>query len=237
MVHFKNIEPEENLELTILMPCLNEEATIGECVEEAMSFIKENDINGEVLVVDNGSKDNSRQIAKEKGARVVYMVKKGYGNALTCGILIAKGKYIIMGDCDMSYDFYHLDDFLEKLRQGYGLVVGDRFAGGIEKGAMPFSHRYIGVPFLSWLGRIKYKTDVKDFHCGLRGFSRDKAISLRLNCPGMEFATEIIGKFARSGEKIAQIPTVLRKDKRNHPPHLNTIKDGWRHMKYILFEK
>lgn len=224
----------DNIELTILMPCLNEEKTIGLCIEEARRFLDEKAIVGEILVADNGSTDASASIAKGLGAIVVNVSDKGYGNALIGGIRAAKGRYVIMGDCDMSYDFYHLDGFIKKLREGYDLVVGDRFAGGIEKGAMPFSHRYIGVPVLSWLGRIKYKTDVRDFHCGLRGFNRIQALKLDLECGGMEFATEIIGKFARKKRRIAQIPTVLRKDQRDHAPHLNTIRDGLRHLRYII---
>lgn len=223
-----------NIELTILMPCLNEEKTIGECIKESQRFIDESRTSAEILIADNGSTDASVSIATQLGARVISVMEKGYGNALIGGIRAAKGEFIIMGDCDMSYDFYNLGEFLAKLREGYGLVMGNRFAGGIEKGAMPFSHRYIGVPFLSWLGRLKYKTDVKDFHCGLRGFSKEEALKLDLKCDGMEFATEIIGKFARSGAKITQIPTTLRKDKRNHKPHLNTIRDGFRHLIYII---
>lgn len=224
----------EELELTILMPCLNEEKTISGCIIEAMRFIKESGINAEVLIADNGSTDNSKDVAIANGARVIFVKEKGYGNALIGGIKQAKGKYIIMGDCDMSYDFYHLENFVEKLREGYRLVMGNRFAGGIEKGAMPFSHRYIGVPFLSWMGRVKYKTDIVDFHCGLRGFDREEALLLDLKCGGMEFATEMIGSFARSGAKITQIPTVLRKDKREGKAHLHTIRDGFRHLIYIL---
>jgi len=224
----------EELELTILMPCLNEEKTLGECIREAKRFIAESGINAEVLIADNGSTDRSEIVAYANNARLVTINEKGYGNALIGGIKSAKGKYIIMGDCDFSYDFYNLEGFMEKLREGYKLVVGNRFAGGIEKGAMPFSHRYIGVPFLSWLGRVKYKTDVVDFHCGLRGFDRETVLQFDLKCGGMEFATEIIGCFAKSGETIAQIPTVLRKDKRNRKPHLNTIRDGIRHLRYIV---
>lgn len=224
----------EEIELTILMPCLNEEKTIAECINEAKRFIKENNINAEILIADNKSTDDSVRIATQNNARVITIKEKGYGNALIGGIKEAKGKYIIMGDCDMSYDFYDLGGFVEKLRQGNKLVMGNRFSGGIEKGAMPFSHKYVGVPLLSWLGRIKYKTNIIDFHCGLRGFERETALKLGLNCGGMEFATEIIGKFVKSGEKITQIPTVLRKDGRGHPSHLKTIRDGLRHLIYIL---
>ena len=223
-----------NIELTILMPCLNEEATLESCIKEATKFIEENGVVAEILIADNGSSDKSVNIAKANGAFVINVEEKGYGNALIAGIKAARGRYIIMGDCDMSYDFYHLGGFLQKLREGNDLVMGNRFAGGIEKGAMPFSHRYIGVPFLSFLGRIKYRTKVKDFHCGLRGFNRRQALKLDLKCGGMEFATEIIGAFARNKRRIAQIPTVLRKDQREHPPHLNTIRDGFRHLIYII---
>lgn len=224
----------DNIELTILMPCLNEEATIEKCIKEAQRYIDENKIVAEILVADNGSSDASVNIARANGAIVVNVSDKGYGNALIGGIKASRGRYIIMGDCDMSYDFYHLDGFMKKLREGNDLVMGNRFAGEIEKGAMPFSHRYIGVPILSWLGRIKYKTNVRDFHCGLRGFNRMQALKLNLKCGGMEFATEIIGEFARNKRRIAQIPTVLRKDQRGHAPHLNTIRDGFRHLIYII---
>ncbi len=223
------------MKLTILIPCLNEEHTIKKVILKARKYLKKNKILSvsEILVSDNGSTDNSVKIAKKNKARVCITSDKGYGNALIGGIKQAKGKYVIMGDCDMSYDFYHLESFVEKLREGYKLVMGNRFAGGIEKGAMPFSHRYIGVPFLSWIGRGKYKTDIVDFHCGLRGFDREWALLLDLKCGGMEFATELIGSFARSGAKITQIPTVLRKDKRECKPHLHTIRDGFRHLVYI----
>lgn len=224
-----------DIELTILMPCLNEEKTVAFCIEEAKRFISENSISAEILIADNGSTDNSPKIAEKHGARVVSVPEKGYGNALIGGIKAAKGKYIIMGDCDKSYDFYRLDGFVEKLRSGYPFVVGDRFAGGIEKDAMPFSHRYFGVPLLSLLGRIRFRTNVKDFHCGIRAFDREAALSLGLRCGGMEFATEIIAKFALSGADIAQIPVPLRKDGRNGKSHLRSIPDGLRHLKFILF--
>ena len=163
--------------------------------------------------------------------------EKGYGNALKGGIKASRGKYIIMGDCDMSYDFYHLSGFVDELRAGKKLVMGNRFSGGIEKGAMPFSHRYFGVPLLSLAGRIRYKTTVGDFHCGLRAFDREAALALGLECGGMEFATEMIGKFALSGADIAEIPTVLRKDGRHGKSHLRSIPDGIRHLRYIITGK
>lgn len=225
------------IEFTILMPCLNEEKTIGSCITEAQRFINENNISAEILIADNGSYDNSAEIAEAMGARVVSIPEKGYGNALIGGINAAYGKYIIMGDCDMSYDFYHIDEFVQKLREGYGLVMGNRFKGKIEKNAMPFSHRYFGVPFLSFAGRLRFKTTIGDFHCGLRGFNREKAISLGLKSSGMEFATEIIARFVKSGERIAEIPVRLRKDGRNSKSHLRSIPDGLRHIKFILFKK
>lgn len=223
------------LEFTVLMPCLNEEKTAAFCIEEAKRFISENNLRAEILIADNGSTDNSAKIAKMHGARVVSVPEKGYGNALIGGIRAARGRFIIMGDCDESYDFYHIGGFIEKLREGYPLVMGDRFAGGIEKGAMSFSHRYFGIPLLSLLGRLRFKTDVRDFHCGIRAFDRKAALSLGLKCSGMEFATEIIAKFALSGAKIAQIPVPLRRDGRNGRSHLRSIPDGLRHLKFILF--
>ncbi len=226
-----------NTELTILMPCLNEEKTIGFCIEEASRFIRESGIAAEILIADNGSTDCSAKIAESMGARVVEMKEKGYGNALIGGINAARGKYIIMGDCDMSYDFYHLDEFVKKLRDGYELVMGNRFKGGIENGAMPFSHKYFGVPALSLAGRIRYNTTIGDFHCGIRGFDRKKALALGLKCEGMEFATEIIARFVKSGAEIAEIPVPLRKDGRNAKSHLRSIPDGLRHLRFIIFEK
>ncbi len=226
-----------DIELTILMPCLNEEKTIGFCIGEATRFINESGINAEILIADNGSDDRSAEIAEGLGARVITINKKGYGNALIGGINAARGRYIIIGDCDMSYDFYKLDEFVARLREGYGLVMGNRFKGGIEKGAMPFSHRYFGVPALSLAGRIRYGTTIGDFHCGIRGFDRKKAIELGLKCEGMEFSTEIIARFVKSGAKTTEIPVTLRKDGRNSKSHLMTIPDGLRHLNFILFEK
>lgn len=224
----------DELELTILMPCLNEQQTVAQCVRLARQFLEESGVCGEVLVADNGSTDNSAALAKEAGARVVNIAERGYGNALIGGIKAAHGKYIIMGDCDMSYDFLHLGGFIEKLREGYPLVMGCRM-DNIAKGAMPFSHRYIGVPVLSFLGRLRFHTKVRDFHCGLRGFDREKALSLGLSCGGMEFATEIIGRFALSGAAIAEIPVTLSPDGRSGRSHLRTFRDGLRHIRYIFF--
>lgn len=224
----------DELELTILMPCLNEQQTVSRCVGLARQFLSESGVCGEVLVADNGSTDNSAALAEEAGARVVSISDRGYGNALIGGIKAARGKYVIMGDCDMSYDFLHLDGFVEKLREGFPLVMGCRL-DNIAKGAMPFSHKYIGVPVLSFLGRVRFHTKVRDFHCGIRGFDREKALALGLSCGGMEFATEIIGKFALSGAKIAEIPVTLSPDGRSGRSHLRTFRDGLRHIRYIFF--
>ena len=224
----------DKLELTILMPCLNEQKTVAQCVSQARKFLSESGVCGEVLVADNGSTDNSASLAQEAGAQNVSLSAHGYGPALIGGTTAARGAYVIMGDCDMSYDFLHLGGFVEKLREGYPLVMGCRM-DNIAKGAMPFSHRYIGVPVLSFLGRLRFHTKVRDFHCGLRGFDREKALALGLSCGGMEFATEIIGKFALSGAKIAEIPVTLSPDGRSGRSHLRTIRDGLRHIRYIFF--
>lgn len=228
---------DDAVEFTILMPCLDEEKTLGFCIDEVLGYLRKTRLNAEILIADNGSTDNSPQIAAAKGVRVVRVEERGYGNALIGGIRHARGRYIIMGDCDGSYDLGNLDGFVEALREGCDLVVGNRFLGGIEKGAMPFHHRYIGVPFLSWVGRIRYHTFVGDFHCGLRGFSREAAERLRLRCGGMEFSTEMIGRFARSGYQIREIPVVLRRDRREGRSHLRSIPDGWRHLKYMLWNR
>ena len=224
----------KEIELTILMPCLNESRSLAWCIKEGETYVRTNGISAEIVVADNGSTDESPKIARECGARVVRVSKKGYGNALIAGIRESQGKYIIMGDCDGSYDFSQCGFILEKLREGDGLVVGNRYQGGIEKGAMPFLHRYLGVPLLSLMGRWRYQVEIGDFHCGIRGFDREKALRLKLQCGGMEFATEIIGKFAKSGEKICQVPVRLRRDLRNGPSHLRAIPDGWRHVRLML---
>lgn len=224
----------ERLELTILMPCLNEENTIGECIEKARRYISDKGIEAEILIADNGSTDDSVKIAKKLGARVIKIKKKGYGNALRAGIKAAHGKYVIMGDCDGSYDFYHIDEFVDNLRSGCDLVVGNRLNKYMEKGAMPFTHKYLGVPVLSVMGRIRYKTNVRDFHCGLRGFDTEAANALEFKCSGMEFATEMIGRFAKSGANIKNVPIHFRKDKRGRKSHLRTIPDGMRHIMFML---
>lgn len=204
----------EQIELTILMPVLNEEETIGICIKKAKKYLNSNNINGEILIADNGSTDNSSSIAKEMGARVIFVTEKGYGNALIQGIKEAKGKYIIMADADDSYDLEHLELFYKNLKEGYDLVMGDRFKGGIEKNAMKLSHK-IGVKALSFIGRKVSKCNVYDFHCGIRGLNTKKIQSLHLKEPGMEFASEMIVKTSRAGFKIIDVPTKLSKDRKN----------------------
>lgn len=222
------------VELTVLMPCLNEQETIATCISEALLFLKQNSINGEVLVSDNGSLDGSVEIAKSAGARVVFAVNKGYGSALITGINAARGKYIVMGDADNSYDFLSLGQFIKHLRNQADLVVGNRFAGGILPGAMPLLHKYLGNPVLSTLGRVFFKSKINDFHCGLRGFRKDAIINLNLVSTGMEFASEMIVKATMAGLRIEQVPTILRPDGRSRRPHLRTWADGWRHLRFLL---
>ena len=222
-------------ELTILMPCLNEAASVEGCVREAAAFLRNRGISGQVLVCDNGSTDGSRELAASAGAEVALIPERGYGHAIRGGLAFARGAYVIVGDCDGSYDFSRLDDMLSRLREGWHLVMGNRFQGGIQPGAMPTLHRYLGVPLLSFLGRLRFPGDVGDFHCGLRGFSREAAMGLSFRCGGMEFATEMIGRFSDAGLRICQVGVPLRRDSRGHPGHLRTFRDGIRHLLLILF--
>ncbi|HEX6525292.1 MAG TPA: glycosyltransferase [Streptosporangiaceae bacterium] len=222
------------MELTVVMPCLNEAETVATCVRKAMGFLAESGISGEVLIADNGSTDGSQQLAEAEGARVVDVKEKGYGNALMGGIVAAHGKYIIMGDADDSYDFTNLMPFVEELRKGADLVMGNRFKGGIAPGAMPPLHRYLGNPVLSFVGRLFFRSHIGDFHCGLRGFSRDSLMSLGLQATGMEFASEMVVKSTLAGQHITEVPTTLSKDGRSRPPHLHTWRDGWRHLRFLL---
>jgi glycosyltransferase involved in cell wall biosynthesis len=221
-------------ELTILMPCLNEAGTVGACVARARDFLLRANVSGEVLVADNGSTDGSQALAREAGARVVDVPMRGYGAALLAGIDAAQGDYVIMGDSDESYDFSALEPFVQQLRAGVDLVMGNRFRGAIAPGAMPFLHRYLGNPVLSFLGRVFFRIPVGDFHCGLRGFSRNRIRSLGLVTTGMEFASEMVAKAALAGLRIAEVPTTLRPDGRERPPHLRTWRDGWRHLLFML---
>lgn len=222
------------IELTILMPCLNEARTLAVCINKAKAFLAESQINGEILISDNGSRDGSQEVATSLGARVVDVPIRGYGAALAAGIATARGQYVIMGDSDDSYDFSDLAVFVAKLRAGSQLVMGNRFQGGIAAGAMPKLHRYLGNPVLSFIGRLFFHVPIGDFHCGLRGFARDAVLNLGLVTQGMEFASEMIAKAAIAGYRIEEVPTTLRPDGRGRPPHLNTWRDGWRHLRFLL---
>ena len=222
------------VELTILMPCLDEAETLARCIDEARGFLVRSGIAGEVVIADNGSRDNSVDIAQASGARVVRVPVRGYGAALQEGIRAAHGTYVIMGDADGSYDFSHLEPFVERLRQGCDLVVGNRFRGGIARHAMPLLHQYLGNPGLSFIGRLFFAIPLGDFHCGLRGFRREAILALRLRAPGMEFATEMIVRAALGGLVIAEVPTTLTPAGRSRPPHLRTWRDGWRHLRFLM---
>jgi hypothetical protein len=223
-----------SLELTILMPCLNEAETIATCVAKAQAFLARTSIAGEVLIADNGSSDNSVVLAQRGGARAIKVAERGYGAALRAGVTAARGRYVIMGDADDSYDFARLDLFVAKLRDGCDLVMGNRFAGGIAPGAMPLLHHYLGNPVLSLLGRLFFHAKIGDFHCGLRGFRRDAILGLDLRTSGMEFASEMVVRAALAKLSIAEVPTTLAVDGRSRPPHLRTWVDGWRHLRFLL---
>ncbi len=226
--------PGGELEVSVVMPCLNEARTVGTCVRKALDTIGRLGVRGEVVVADNGSTDGSQAIAADFGARVVPVDRLGYGSALRAGITAARGKFVIMGDCDDSYDFTQIGAFLDKLRGGFDLVMGNRFVGGISPGAMPLLHRYVGNPVLSWLGRLFFKSPCGDFHCGLRGFRKQAIDDLHLRTLGMEFASEMVVKATLFGFRIAEIPTTLSPDARDAPPHLRTWRDGWRHLRFLL---
>jgi hypothetical protein len=223
-----------SMELTILMPCLNEAETIETCVRKARGYLESRAINGEVVVADNGSTDGSQRLAEACGARVVPIPIRGYGAALQGGIQAARGTFVVMGDGDDSYDFTALDPFLEKLRSGSELVMGNRFLGGIQPNAMPPLHKYLGNPVLTGVGRLFFKSPCGDFHCGLRGFRRDSILSLGLTSRGMEFASEMVVKATLRGLRIAEVPTTLARDGRSRPPHLRSWRDGWRHLRFLL---
>lgn len=225
---------QDELEITILMPCLNEALTIGTCITKAQHFLARTNIRGEILIADNGSTDGSQAIAEKLGARVVPIAVRGYGAALIGGIGAAHGRFIIMGDADDSYDFLNLDPFIKELRQGVDLVMGNRFRGGIGPGAMPPLHRYLGNPVLSSIGRLFFDSRIGDFHCGLRGFRREAILSIGLASPGMEFASEMVAKAALHNLRISEVPTQLKKDGRDRPPHIRSWRDGWRHLRFML---
>ena len=221
-------------ELTILMPCLNESETLARCIDKAWSYIHRTGIDGEVVIADNGSTDGSQAIALAHGAQVVNVPTKGYGSALLTGIRAARGRFVIMGDSDDSYDFTALDQFVQKLCQGNEIVMGNRFQGGIKPGAMPPLHRYLGNPVLSAIGRLFFKSPCGDFHCGLRGFVRQAILALDLQAQGMEFASEMVVKATIQGLRFAEVPTTLSPDGRSRPPHLRSWRDGWRHLRFLL---
>src|ERR1035437_10785064 len=224
----------DDIELSVVMPCLNESATVGICVKKVLDAMQRHGIRGEVIVADNGSTDGSREIAAELGARVVPIETRGYGSALHGGIAAARGRFVLVGDADDSYDFAHLDAFVGKLREGYDLVMGNRFQGGILPGAMPPLHRYLGNPVLTGIGRLFFKSPVGDFHCGLRAFRKDAIERLDLRTLGMEFASEMVGKATAFGLRVTEIPTTLSPDGRGRAPHLRTWRDGWRHLRFLL---
>jgi glycosyltransferase involved in cell wall biosynthesis len=236
----KRLETSENLEtpclveVSVVMPCLNEAETLETCIKKAQQAFRDLAIVGEVVIADNGSTDGSREIAFRMGTRLVDVKQKGYGAALAGGMVTARGKFIIMGDADDSYDFSNLAPFIEKLRAGYDLVMGNRFKGGIKSGAMPLLHKYLGNPVLTALGRLFFGSPCSDFHCGLRGFSKASFMGLNLRTTGMEFASEMVVKASLHHLRITEVPTVLSPDGRTRPPHLRTWRDGWRHLRFLL---
>ena len=227
----------DEIEISIVIPCLNEAETLQGCVVEAFAALESNGVTGEVIVADNGSSDGSQEIARQAGARVITVSRKGYGNALQGGIRASEAEYVLMGDADGSYDFGELPRFLEKLREGFDLVMGcrfPRFGGSIERGAMPWKHRWIGNPVLSGLGKLFFNSSVHDFHCGLRAFRKKAIMDLKLSTGGMEFASEMVVKSTLCQLKIDQIPITLRCDRRSSSPHLRSWRDGWRHLRFLL---
>jgi len=216
------------------MPCLNEAETLAQCINKANEWISHSGISSEVLIADNGSTDGSQKIAESLGARVVTVTQRGYGSALFHGSIAALGDWIIMGDSDDSYDFSNLNPFVDKLQEGFELVMGNRFLGGIAPGAMPWKNRYIGNPVLTWVGRLLFKCPAKDFHCGIRGYTKSAFEKMDLRTTGMEFASEMVIKANLFGMRITEVPTTLSKDGRSRPPHLRPWRDGWRHLRFML---
>lgn len=226
--------PKDEIIVSAVMPCLNEELTLPLCIEKAQRAFREMGVRGEVVVADNGSTDRSVEVAEAMGARVVHESRKGYGAALMAGIVAAHGRIIVMGDSDDSYDWSAIEGFVRKIEEGFDLVMGNRFHGGIAPGAMPPLHRYLGNPVLSAVTRWLHGIPIGDFHCGLRAFTRSAFARMRMRTPGMEFATEMVINSARAGLRITEIPTRLYPDKRDRPPHLRSFRDGWRHLRFII---
>jgi glycosyltransferase involved in cell wall biosynthesis len=222
------------VELSIIMPCLNEAETLARCIRKARSYLDRSGVSGEIVIGDNGSTDGSQAIATNLGARVIGIPTRGYGAALCGALTAAQGRYCIMGDSDDSYDFENLDGFVQKLREGYDLVMGNRYKGGIKKGAMPWKNRHIGTPILSALGRILFRAQVGDFNCGIRGFSKSAFQRMDLRTTGMEFASEMVVKASLLGMKVCEVPTTLSPDGRSRPPHLRVWRDGWRHLRFLF---
>ena len=230
----QNKKRNQRIDLTILMPCLNEEANIALCIDQAAEYIRSHGLIGEILVVDNNSTDRSAEIAEFHGARVVSELQKGYGRALRTGLSSAKGEVIIFGDCDSTYDFLNLDPLYRPLAEGqYDFMTGDRFAGQMEKGAMTLSHR-LGVPFLSWCGRVKFEVKIHDWHCGIRGIRKDALKKLTLETDGMEFATEMIAEAVQQNLRIGEVSVPLKVAKNDRKEKLRTVRDGFRHLWYII---
>ena len=223
-----------DVEVSVVMPCLNEARTVGRCVRQGASAMEDLGIRGEVVVADNGSIDGSREIARAHGARVVHVARRGYGSALQEGIAAADGRYVIMGDADDSYDFSHLEPFIQRLRGGDDLVMGNRFRGGIRPGAMPWLHRHVGNPILTGILNLFFHSPIRDAHCGLRGFRKDSYRRLNLATTGMEFASEMVVKACLNRQKISEVPVILYPDGRDRPPHLRSFRDGWRHLRFLL---
>ncbi len=228
-------EPAESpVVVSAVIPCLNEERTLARCIRKAFASFAELHVRGEVVVSDNGSTDGSIEIAAQEGARVVHEPRRGYGATLLRGIAAARGDIIVMADADDSYDWAAIPQFVRKIREGYDLVMGNRFRGRIERGAMPALHRYLGNPVLSWIARTAFRTKIGDFHCGMRAFTRTAFRAMQLKTTGMEFATEMIAHAAHQRLRIGEIPIILRRDGRNRPPHLRSFRDGWRHLRFII---
>jgi glycosyltransferase involved in cell wall biosynthesis len=222
------------LKYSVVMPCLNEELTLAGCIDDANAGATKTGSEIEIIIADNGSTDSSIEIATAKGCKVVLVHTKGYGAALDSGIRAASNPFVVMGDSDLSYDFQDAPRFAQELHYGADIVIGNRFAGGIHPGAMPWHHRYIGNPVLSFIGRVFFSIPIRDFHCGLRAVRKEKYLEANPQTTGMEFATEMIARFANSGAKFIEIPTQLRKDGRDRKPHLRSFPDGWRHLKMML---